>query len=83
VNAALDALVGLAGAVPAHQLDLQVVQRVDVGKAVADGALQGGVAGQALLFPGDQRQRLGGAVPFGSIRPKIFLRRRASPTNSE
>ena len=35
----IDEHVGLPGAVTAHQFNLQVVQRVDVGKAVADRAL--------------------------------------------
>ena len=40
MNAALDFFVGLAFAVAAHQLNLQVVQRIDIWKAVADRALQ-------------------------------------------
>ena len=40
MNPALHALVGLACPVAAYQLYLQVVQRVDVREAVADGALQ-------------------------------------------
>ena len=56
----------VARAVAAHQFDLQVVQRVDVGEAVADRALQCRVARQPLLRAGDQRRaRRDGAVPFG------------------
>ena len=40
MNPALYPLVGLARPVAAHQLYLQVVQGVDVGEAVTDGALQ-------------------------------------------
>jgi hypothetical protein len=56
-----------------HQLDLQVVQRIDVGKAVPDRALQGGVAGQPVALAGDLRQGLAGQVPFGLDSGKHFL----------
>ena len=65
MNPSLHPLVGLACTVAAHQLDLQVVQGVDVGETVADGALQGGVVGQALFVAGDQLQRSDRQMPFG------------------
>ena len=61
----LHPLVGLACTVAAHQLELQVVQGVDVGETVADGALQGGVVGQALFVTSDQLQRCDCQMPFG------------------
>ena len=64
MDAGLDALVGLACPVAAYQFDLKVMQGVDVRKPVADGALQGCVAGQALLFARNQCQRAPSAVPF-------------------
>ena len=64
VDAALHALVGLAFAVAPHQLHLQVVQRVDVGKAVAMDRCQAALW-QALfspvIWPGPWR--------CGAIRP--------------
>jgi hypothetical protein len=54
-----------AFAVAAHQFDLQVVQRVDIGKAVANGALQGGVVGQTVAVPGDDGP---GPVPWRATR---------------
>lgn len=78
MNAAPHAHIVLAGAVAAHQFHLQVVQRVDVGEAVADGSLQRGIAGQALLLAGDQRKRLHGALPFGFDRRECLLRNRGA-----
>ena len=57
MDAALHPLIRLARAVASHQFDLQVVQRVNVRKAVADGVLQGGVVRQALLVAGDPLRR--------------------------
>ena len=71
--AALGPLIGLAGAVAAYQFDLQMVQGVDVGEAVAHRALQGRVAGQALLVAGDQLQRFDGALPFSLDGRENFL----------
>ncbi|MDT4863942.1 hypothetical protein FQZ97_986770 [compost metagenome] len=69
VDAAAHAFVAIGvvftSAVAPHQFHLQVVQRVDVGETVAHGALQRGVVDQALLFTGDERQRIGRAVPLG------------------
>ena len=44
VDAALHAFVGFARAVAAQQFDLAVVQRIDVGEAIADRAFQQRVA---------------------------------------
>jgi hypothetical protein len=49
MNTAAQAFVVVASAVAANQLQLQMVQWVDVRKAVLDGARQRGVAGQAVL----------------------------------
>ena len=53
VDTALHALVGQASAVAADQLDLQVVQRVDVGESVSDRAVERRVAGQAVFLACD------------------------------
>lgn len=55
VDATFDLLSVAAGAVAPDQLHLQVVQRVDVGESVRDGARQRPIAGQPLLGAGDQR----------------------------
>ena len=57
-------LIPLPRAPAAHQFDLQVVQRVDIGKAVANRTRQGGVVRQALLVAGNARQHVGRAVPL-------------------
>ena len=72
MDTAPHALVALAGAVAAYQFDLEVVQRVDVGEAVVDGALQAGVGGQALFVASDQGEGVGGAMPFLLDRTKYF-----------
>ena len=46
MDAALDALVGLAAAVPAQEFELQVVERIEVGQAVADGAGERRIVGE-------------------------------------
>ena len=70
VDAALDALIrcGLVPkpfAVAANQFNLQMVQRIQIGKPVLDGALQRRIASQALLVPGDQHECCCHAVPLG------------------
>src|SRR5207253_5643301 len=40
VDATLGALVGLAGSVPAQQLDLQMIERIEIRKAIANAALE-------------------------------------------
>ena len=64
MDAALDPRVGLPRAVAPYQFDLQVMQRIDVGKAVANGSLKRGVVGQALPVAGDAGKRAGRTVPF-------------------
>ena len=65
MNPALDSFIALACAVPSNQFYLQVVQGVYVGEAVTDGALQGCVVGQQVLFTRDERQGAHGTMPFG------------------
>lgn len=65
MNPRLHPLIPLPCAPAAHQFHLQVVQWVDVRKAVFDGAGQGRVVREALFFAGDAREGVGGAVPFG------------------
>src|SRR5712692_2626060 len=64
VDRAQQARVAAAGAVAAQQLDLQVVERVEVGKAVADRARQGRVVGEQLGMPGDRREPAARALPL-------------------
>ena len=59
MDAALCALVGDTGTVAAYEFDLQVVQRIDIGKAVFDGPGQRGVVGQPLLVARDLLQSAG------------------------
>ncbi len=73
VDAALYPFVGQASAVAADQLDLQVVQWVDVGEAVADRPVERRVAGQAVFLACDLRERVGRAVPFGFDGRKNLL----------
>ena len=70
MDATLGPLIQQASSVPSHQFHLQMVQRIDVWKAVPDRLLQAGIAGQSLLVSGDQLQRLGCAVPFGLDQDK-------------
>ena len=77
VDAAPHALVRrLAGrlrAVTAHQFDLQVVQRVEVGQAVLERARERGVRREAPGLAGDQRQHVAGALPLGADRGEDAL----------
>ena len=73
MDAALHPVVRLTRTVAAHQLHLQVVQRVDIRKAVAYGALQRRVIGQAVFVAGDSSQGLGRAVPLGFNGRKNLL----------
>ena len=68
MDAALGSLIGDACAVTAYEFDLQMVQRIDVGKTVLDGSGQCGVIGQALLGTGDELQCIRGQMPFGFNR---------------
>ena len=56
--------VSLAGAVAAQELDLHVVERIEVGKAVADRARKRRVVGEQLLVSGDRGEPLSRAMPF-------------------
>jgi hypothetical protein len=60
-------------AVPAHQLDLQVVRRIEIRKAVLDRARQARVRRQPMRLAGDQRQRVVGALPRGLDRREYAL----------
>ena len=40
MDAAPDAIIRIAGAMPAQQLDLQVIERVEIGEAILDRARQ-------------------------------------------
>ena len=66
MDAALDAVVGLAAAVAAQQFELQVVERIEVGQAVADGVGERRVVGEQRIAPGD-RQWSGDAERRGAV----------------
>src|SRR5262249_30114493 len=70
VDAEVDAFhrsrVAFAGAVALDQLDLNVMQRVDVGEAVADRAGEQRICFQQGFLPGDRQQDLDRIVPFGA-----------------
>ena len=70
MNAVLHAVIRLPRTPAAHQLNLQVVERVDIGKAVANGTCQCRVVGQAVFVTGDVGQRLHRALPFRLNRAK-------------
>ena len=48
MDGAKQALVAAVGAMPPQELDLQVVQRIEIRKAIADGARERGVVGEQL-----------------------------------
>src|SRR5688572_27082434 len=62
VDAALHALLRVARAVAPQQLELQVVQRVEVGKAVADRARERGIRRQESVGAGDGEERRHGRL---------------------
>src|SRR5690606_23125900 len=68
--------VALRGAPTADQFDLQVVQRVDVGKALAQRGQQHGVVGQQVALR-QQPQHGYGARVFGADLPEDALAQRA------
>src|SRR5688500_10342660 len=59
-----DALVGVAGAIALQQLELYVVERVDIGETIANGACEGGVAFEKRVLLEDRQQRLPRAFVF-------------------
>jgi hypothetical protein len=77
VDAALDAverrIVLAARAVAPHQLDLQVIQRVEVRKAVLDRTRERGVVREAMALAGDARERGVRPLPLFSMRAKMRL----------
>jgi hypothetical protein len=66
MDAAGDPLVGFAGAVALEQLDLQVVQRVHVGRAQLQRTLEHRIVGEEIVLFEDGQQVLFGSAP---IRP--------------
>src|SRR5688572_25066968 len=76
VDGAYRARVAVATAVAPQQRDLQVVQRVEVGKAVADRAGERGVVGEELARPGDGEELALRLLPFAGdarkhLRPEL------------
>ena len=58
-------LVAFSAAVALQQFDLQVVERVEVGEAVADRALEHGVAVEQFGLAHDRQQRVDRGLPLG------------------
>ena len=73
VDTALRPFVAGARAVSANQFDLQMVQGIDVRKAVFDLPGQRIVVGQALFVTSDPLQGIGCAMPFGFYRFEDFF----------
>ena len=78
-------LLRLAGAPAADQVDLQVVERRDIGEAVLDRAGQRRVLGEPLACPGDGVELLGGELSTPPRSPHRRLRpascRERAPNN--
>ena len=66
MDAVADARVVALLAVAAQQLDLHVVERVEVGEAVADRALEQRVAVEQFALAGDRPQRLDAGLVLGA-----------------
>src|SRR6185437_11751867 len=70
LDATQDLLVRILRAVFLQQLDLNVIERIEIGKAVADRTLQQRVALQQPLLPHDIEQRPDASVPFAADATK-------------
>src|SRR5687767_5106412 len=64
VDAALHARLGVPRPVAPQELQLQVVQGIEVGEAVADGACERGVRLEEAGAAGDREERLHRRIPF-------------------
>src|SRR6266481_9308826 len=64
MNALHDARIGVARPMAPQQFDLHMVERIDVGKAVADRARQQGIALQQRLLPRDGEDRVDRRLPL-------------------
>ena len=73
VDAALHPLIGEARPVAPYQFDLQVMQRIDVRKAVPDGARKRRIGLQSLPLPGDAVECIDCRLPLGFDRCKDAL----------
>jgi polyphosphate kinase len=62
------ALIAALLAMPTQELDLQVVEGIQIRKAIADRAREGRVVGEELGLLGDRRQPASREVPFGVDR---------------
>jgi len=70
MNAALDPLLGIAGAIPSQQLDLQVVQGIEVGIALPDGPREQ----QAGVFVESALARVAARAPQRVVEQRDKLR---------
>src|SRR3954471_246615 len=66
VDPALHALLGPAGAVTLQELELQVVQRVEVGEAIADRAREARVGCEKRLLARDLEERCHRRIEFAA-----------------
>src|SRR5438874_7219726 len=64
LNPAQYLLVGILRTMLLHQLHLHVVERIEIGKAVADRAFQQRIALQQAVLPHDVQKRLDREMPF-------------------
>jgi hypothetical protein len=64
VNPGNDVVIRVTGAVTFQELDLHVVERVEIGEAVADRARQERVAFEQALLADDRQQCVDDAPPF-------------------
>src|SRR5439155_10747054 len=76
VDAALHALVGVARAMAAQELELEVVEGVEVGEAVADRAGERRIRFEEGRGAGDLEERLRRRVELGRDAPEDRLRGR-------
>src|SRR5436190_20667872 len=60
------ALVGIAGPVTLQQFDLYMVERIEVGKAVLNGARQQGILLEQSTLAGDGEHHFNRVPPFGA-----------------
>ena len=82
MDALHDPLVGSPGAMALEQLDLNMIERVDIRKAVAYRAREQGILLEQRLLLGDGQQRPHGSPHSARRRPKIASRSAGSDTSS-
>src|SRR5438105_6629786 len=74
MDGAQQPLVLALGAMASQELDLQVVERIEIGEAVADRAGEGWVLCQKFALPGDRREKAPRALPLRLDAPEHVAR---------